>query len=815
MKVFLALTICLVMTQGRVTPDYFPQCKKSDPEINKCIMQAIEVMRPRLREGIPEVHIPALEPFAVPTLKLDRTQPNLRLKAVVKNIRAVGGSNFVVEKLKLNLNNKYAAEVRLSLPHLAVSADYDVRGSRLLVLEIDGKGKLRGNFTGISVIAKGAAKVVEKEGVRYLQADKIVTRVKVGHGQVAFDDTERPLAAASAANFFNASPGVVLDILSPLVDETAAAVLKAFLNKVLAKIPLHEFLLEDDHAPSSYDPAVSKCIERVATAARSVLARGAPALGVQPLEPLRVPSIRLRQHNVPARSFKYDAWLADVTLHGLTDYSFNRLDVYPEELKITTNISLPLLAMFSEYVILGEFQMLPVESTGKMSVNFTAQCTASIEAVGARAHKRLVVRDAAVRLRCAGPLHADLMDAHSSTGEMEMITEHIARMHAGDIAGEVQPALETALAMVLEDVANKFLKHLPADSDQTLAGFSSPTHHARVNQNEMFLAQPIRRNVTGGDVTVPVPARSRHTSATRGKQIERVLHGHGPSDATATPGDKLTDFIITFPLLFISLSEEVLIKQTIFIKMWKIICLFSGVSSVFAAIDKGFVNFGGIVCPREEKALGRCLRDALNAYIPKLATGVPEYGVPACEPLVVGALSVQQAAGPLAVTSSYTNVTVRGPSTMRVKDVQVDSKQHKIVSELYIPELRVTGNYKLSGQLLMLPIEGEGQFSGKYADIDAVVSIALGRAPRRRAPDALTCESLAVKFHIGHAELQLDNLFGGDGELGNAMNKFLNENWQKLAEELQAPLEEALRDFLKPLADHAFGMLRADDVLAP
>ncbi|XP_048006499.1 uncharacterized protein LOC125241860 [Leguminivora glycinivorella] len=717
MKVFLALALCLAMTQGRVTPDYFPQCKKSDPEINKCIMQAIEVMRPRLREGIPEVHIPALEPFAVPTLKLDRTQPNLRLKAVVKNIRAVGGSNFVVEKLKLNLNNKYAAEVRLSLPKLAVSADYDVRGSRLLVLEIDGKGKLRGNFTGISVIAKGAAKVVEKEGVRYLQADKIVTRVKVGHGQVAFDDTERPLAAASAANFFNASPGVVLDILSPLVDETAAAVLKAFLNKVLAKIPLHEFLLEDDPAPApapqpaAYDPAVSACIERVATAARGVLARGAPALGVQPLEPLRVPSLRLRQHHVPSRNFKYDAWLTDVTLHGLTNYSFNRLDVYPEQLKVTTNISLPLLSMFSEYVILGEFQMLPVESTGKMSVNFT-ECTASIEAAGARAHKRLVVRDAAVRLRCAGPLRADLMEAHSTTGEMEMITEHIARMHAAEVAGEVQPALETALAMVLEDVANKFLKH------------------------------------------------------------------------------------------------------SVFIKMWKLIWLFSGVTSAFAAIDKGFVNFGGFVCPREEEALGRCLRDALNAYIPKLATGVPEYGVPACEPLVVGALAVQQAAGPLAVTSSYSDITVRGPSTMRVKDVQVDSKQHKIVSELYIPELRMKGHYKLSGQLLMLPIEGEGQFAGKYADINAVVSIGLGRAPRRAGPDALTCESLSVKFHIGHAELQLDNLFGGDGELGKAMNKFLNENWQKLGEELQTPLEEALRDFLKPLADHAFGLLCADDVLA-
>lgn len=44
------------------------------------------------------------------------------------------------------------------------------------------------------MVAKGAAKVIEKDGVQYLQADKVVTRVKIGHGQVAFDDTERPLA---------------------------------------------------------------------------------------------------------------------------------------------------------------------------------------------------------------------------------------------------------------------------------------------------------------------------------------------------------------------------------------------------------------------------------------------------------------------------------------------------------------------------------------------------------------------------------------------------------------------------------------------
>lgn len=74
------------------------------------------------------------------------------------------------------------------------------------------------------------------------------------------------------------------------------------------------------------DPAVAACIRRAAERARPLLARGAPALAVQPLEPLTVPSIRLRQHNAPHNHFKYDAWLSDVVLHGLTKYDFNKLE---------------------------------------------------------------------------------------------------------------------------------------------------------------------------------------------------------------------------------------------------------------------------------------------------------------------------------------------------------------------------------------------------------------------------------------------------------------------------------------------------------
>ncbi|XP_072936194.1 uncharacterized protein [Epargyreus clarus] len=428
------------------------------------------------------------------------------------------------------------------------------------------------------------------------------------------------------------------------------------------------------------DPNVADCIKRVAEQARELLAHGIPAFGIQPLEPLTVPSIRLRQHNMPHMRFKYDAWLSDVSLRGLTNYTFNKLDVYPEQLKVTANISLPHLLMAGEYVVIGEFQMLPVESTGKMAANFS-ECTIGLEALGAKVHKRIVIRDANVKLKCTGTPDADLMEAHSTTGEMEMITDHIIHMHATDIAKEVQPAVETALAMVLEDVANKFLK------------------------------------------------------------------------------------------------------------------------------------LGGFTCPRDDKAMGRCLRDALNIYIPQLTDGLPEYDVPPCEPLLIPTLRIQQTAGPVSITSTFSDVVVRGPSSMRVKDVKVNSKKHQIFVTLYIPELRAKGDYKLMGKLLMLPIDGQGRFTAKYGDIDAIVSITLGRRPRDNAVDALSCENLSVKFHVGYASMDLDDLFEGDDELNNTINKFLNDNWQKLIDELQSPIEIALREFLKPLADHAFATLDADDIL--
>ncbi|CAH3980348.1 unnamed protein product [Pieris brassicae] len=246
--------------------------------------------------------------------------------------------------------------------------------------------------------------------------------------------------------------------------------------------------------------------------------------------------------------------------------------------------------------------------------------------------------------------------------------------------------------------------------------------------------------------------------------------------------------------------------------MWSSMVIFLCLMSVVLCHEKSYINFGGFICPREEKALGKCLKDALNTYIPQLAAGIPKLDIPSCEPLLIRSLSVKQTTGPISVTSSFSDVYVRGPSTMRVKSIDIHAKDHEIVARLYIPELRMKGLYKLKGSLLMIPVEANGDFTSKYRDINATVTIKLGKRNVLNGLDALSCEKLDVNFQAGQVSMDLENLFGDDKNLSKTMNNFLNENWQSMSGELQAPIEEALRDFLKPLADHAFSTLYANDI---
>lgn len=114
--------------------------------------------------------------------------------------------------------------------------------------------------------------ITDKNGVQRFEVDKLVTKIRVGHGNIALKsppahtlagnklnqvskifhsiiakykvryDIIFVFLADAAATFFNSNPRLVLDIASPIIEDTAATVSKALVARALSVLTKQELL---------------------------------------------------------------------------------------------------------------------------------------------------------------------------------------------------------------------------------------------------------------------------------------------------------------------------------------------------------------------------------------------------------------------------------------------------------------------------------------------------------------------------------------------------------------------------------------------
>lgn len=83
-----------------ISANYIHICHEKDPNLKSCMLESIETLRSRLKQGIPELHAPSIDPIVLGDLIVsERTQSNgLRLSA--QKIRAFGASGFKLTKFE-------------------------------------------------------------------------------------------------------------------------------------------------------------------------------------------------------------------------------------------------------------------------------------------------------------------------------------------------------------------------------------------------------------------------------------------------------------------------------------------------------------------------------------------------------------------------------------------------------------------------------------------------------------------------------------------------------------------------------------------
>lgn len=120
----------------KIVASYIKICGRRDPELDKCVIDSIEKLKPKLRTGIKELTVPAMEPLDVERVPLAELPS---FKAIANDVKISGVSGFKMIYLKVDLENE-KIDFEVTIPKVVMQADYDVE-ARILV-PIQDKGPI-------------------------------------------------------------------------------------------------------------------------------------------------------------------------------------------------------------------------------------------------------------------------------------------------------------------------------------------------------------------------------------------------------------------------------------------------------------------------------------------------------------------------------------------------------------------------------------------------------------------------------------------------------------------------------------------------
>ncbi|XP_047523906.1 protein takeout-like isoform X1 [Pieris napi] len=199
-------------------------------------------------------------------------------------------------------------------------------------------------------------------------------------------------------------------------------------------------------------------------------------------------------------------------------------------------------------------------------------------------------------------------------------------------------------------------------------------------------------------------------------------------------------------------------------------------------------------CYAEDRA---CLKSSAQAAVAVVAAGLPALGVERMDPMHLEHVSANQAG----LIMEFNNTQVRGLRHCRVLDLQREGPRMSVELQCSVV---LTGDYVLSGKLLIFRIQGSGRYKITIRDI--VVKVSLETVERKKGRERYW--SVVRWRHTAHVLTSVvyhfQNLFNGDEALARPVTQFANKNWRAIFTEVSPPIVSAIVDRIVHQTAHLF-----------
>ena len=153
--------------------------------------------------------------------------------------------------------------------------------------------------------------------------------------------------------------------------------------------------------------------------------------------------------------------------------------------------------------------------------------------------------------------------------------------------------------------------------------------------------------------------------------------------------------------------------------------------------------------------------------------------LPPVDPMSVNQVIVEQPGGTNSfnLKSSFKNAVIYGLSTSVLQRSAIRFNKFALKSDAYTDRLDFSGQYTMNGQILVLPIRGEGFANVSMQGLTTRHELHGNYFTGSDNNNYINVTSYKIKFNPKAVIFRFDNLFN-DKRLSDAMNKFMNDNWE-------------------------------------
>ncbi|KAJ8716746.1 hypothetical protein PYW07_003373 [Mythimna separata] len=184
----------------------------------------------------------------------------------------------------------------------------------------------------------------------------------------------------------------------------------------------------------------------------------------------------------------------------------------------------------------------------------------------------------------------------------------------------------------------------------------------------------------------------------------------------------------------------------------------------------------------------KCLKETAQNAIPIFANGIPELGVQKLDPFTMKSLD----ASTPGLKLKLWDITGTGLKDCVAKKVQRDEGKSKITVKLQC-SVDFKGKYDMSGQLLVLPIQGNGNAHVVLNKVVILADVDLSDNIGKDGEKHWTIKSWKHSYDLkDKSTIELENLFNGNEVLGRAARELIASSSNEIVKEVGPPIVKAI-----------------------